>query len=322
MDSSPTTSEPPRPGLVEELKHCWRDWPDKPLFFGLLVAWLALFHFLGNSTFGYVDTPSLFVWMYNAYNAPLSEDGHGNLIPLVVLVLFWMKREELRGLPRRPSWAGVTLIMTALILHLLGFAAQQPRLSIVALFTGIYGIIGALWGWSWLRASFFPLILFAFCVPLGSLSESITFPLRMVVTKISVGLSQNVLGIDVVREGSQIFDTQRSYSYDVAPACSGIRSLISLLALTTIYGFLTFRTTWRRILMIALAFPLAIAGNVIRITAVIVAAEAFGQNAGAKVHDGAGFITFAVAIVCVMLISYGLRENKGVSRLTTAEKPV
>src|SRR6185503_9816914 len=147
-------------------------------------------------------------------------------------------------------------------------------------------------------------VLFAFCVPLGSLAESITFPLRMLVTKISVGISQAVLGIDVIRQGSQIFDAQRTYSYDVAPACSGIRSLISLLALTTIYGFLTFRATWRRLLMIAIAFPLAIAGNVIRITAVIIAAEAFGQNAGAKVHDGAGFITFGVAIICIMLLSY------------------
>ncbi len=68
-----------------ELAVVWRSLPDKPAFFLLLAGWLALFRFLGNSTFGYVDTPSLFAWMLNAYNAPGSEDAHGNLVPLVVL---------------------------------------------------------------------------------------------------------------------------------------------------------------------------------------------------------------------------------------------
>jgi exosortase len=169
--------------------------------------------------------------------------------------------------------------------------------------------MGLAWGKDWLRKTFFPFVLFVFCIPVGSLAESITFPLRLLVTHISTGISQTVLGVDVIRVGTQIFDSKGTYQYDVAAACSGIRSLISLVALTTIYGFITFQKTWKRLLMVALALPLAVVGNVVRITGVIVAAEAFGHDTGIKVHDGAGFVTFAIAIVCIMVVGHYLREE-------------
>src|SRR6185369_2163918 len=294
----------------QELRDAWRRLPDKPLFFGLLAAWFALFHFLGNPNFGYIDTPSLLSWMWNAYNAPNSEDGHGNLIPIVVLGLFWWKRKELLAVRWQLWWPGLGLVVFALLLHMTGYVVQQQRLSIIALFTGIYGLMGLVWGREWLQRSFFPFVLLLFCLPVGSLAESITFPLRMLVTKISVAISHHALGVDVIQSGSQIFDPHQKFGYDVATACSGIRSLISLLALTTIYGFVVFRATWKRLLMVAVAVPLAVLGNVVRITGVIIAAEAFGQDVGAKVHDGAGFVTFAVAIVCVMLLSHWMKEDR------------
>jgi exosortase len=292
-----------------ELVHCWQQVPDKSFFFAMLAAWLGLFHFLGNSTFGYIDTPSLPRWMYNAYNNPsaASDDGHGNLIPFVVLVLFYWKRRELVAVNFQAWWPGLALVCLALALHLLGYLVQQPRISIMALFAGIYGLMGLAWGPQWLRASFFPFFLFAFCVPFGSLGESVTFPLRLLVTKISVGVGQ-MFGIDVIREGSMIFDSQRSFRYDVAPACSGIRSLVSLLALTTIYGFVSFQTPWKRLLLAASAVPLAVLGNVVRISVVIVTAEALGQDAGAWVEQKFGFVTFAVAIGCVILLGRWLHE--------------
>lgn len=292
-----------------EVVSCWHRLPDKFFFLALLAAWFSLFQFLGNSTFGYIDTPSLLRWMYIAYNnsSAASDDGHGNLIPFVVLALFWWKRRELLAVPFQSWWPGLALVGLALGLHVLGYLVQQPRISIVALFTGIYGLMGLAWGPKWLRASFFPFFLFAFCVPFGSLGESVTFPLRLLVTKISVGLGQ-MLGVDVIREGSMIFDSQRTFRYDVAPACSGIRSLVSLLALTTIYGFVSFRTAWKRLVMTASAVPLAVLGNVVRISVVIVTAEALGQNAGAWVEQKLGFVTFAVAIGFVVLLGRCLHE--------------
>ncbi|MEW6302487.1 MAG: exosortase/archaeosortase family protein [Verrucomicrobiota bacterium] len=303
------TTPPARPDLLVEMAGCWRRIPDKGLFFGLLAAWLVLFQFLGNSTLGYVDTNSLLYWMFNAYNSPNSDDGHGNLIPFVVLILLWLKRDELLTLTPRIWPPALALLFVALALHWVGFVVQQPRISIVGFFFGIYSLAGLIWGPQCLRAIFFPFVLFAFCVPVGSYAEKITFPLRMFVTHASVAIAHTGLGIDVIRDGSRIFDADRTFQYDVAPACSGIRSLISLLALTTIYGFLSFRKTWKRVLMVAVSVPLAVAGNVVRITTVILAGEIGGQNAGLLIENKFGFVTFAFAVVCMLSIGWLIREK-------------
>lgn len=283
--------------------------PEKGFFFGLAILWVTLFQFFGNSTFGYIDTPSLFGWLYSAYNGEFTDDSHGNLIPWVVLGLFWWKRAELASVTKQ-LWPPALLgVVAGLLLHLVGYVAQQPRISTVGFFVGLYFLMGLAWGRGWLRACFFPYVLFAFSIPLGSLAEAITFPLRNMVTIMSVGFSQMILGMDVIRDGTRIFDPRGIFEYDVAPACSGIRSLISLLALTTIYGFVTFKTGWKRALTVLAALPLALIGNTIRIIAVIVTAEAFGEKAGMRVHDGAGFITFGIAIGCIMLMGYFLREE-------------
>ena len=306
-------------GVVAELAAGWRRLPEKGFFLGLLAAWLALFHWLGNSTLGYLRTPSLLLWMKGAYDTPANDDGHGNLIPFVVLGLFWWRRAELLAVPKRVWGPGLVVLAAAVLVHVAGYVVQQPRVSVVAMFAGIYALMGLAWGPAWLRASFFPFVLFVFCIPLGSLAEGVTFPLRMVVAQATAWISNEVLGIAVVRDGSQIFSPARTFNYDVAPACSGIRSLISLLALTVVYGFLTFRAAWKRGLMVVIAVPLAVVGNVVRLLGVVVVAEAFGQDAGAWVEQRLGFITFAVAIGCVLGIGWWLREGKGVEDLKRVE---
>jgi exosortase len=304
-DNKPTWLEE----LRQESSQCWRIMPDKIPLGILLGAWFALFHFWGNPTFGYVRTASLFGWLSNAYNVPQSEDSHGNLIPFVVLGIWWWKRKEWLPLPKEPWWPALFGVAASLALHLLGYLIQQPRLSAVAFFSGLYFLTGLAWGKAWLKAVFFPWVLFAFCIPVGNLAEGLTFPLRMVVTRISHFLSSQVMGIAVVRDGTQLLDPRGFYQYDVAAPCSGMRSLVAMFALTTIYAFVTFQTTWKRLLLVAMTLPLAVAGNVLRITSIIMAAQAFGRTAGDRVHEGSGYFTFLLAIVCLLLLGRLLREE-------------
>jgi len=264
---------------------CWRRLPNKAFFFALLAAWLALFQFLGNPILGYVHTPSLFSWMIGAYNSPSADDAHGNFIPFLVIGLFWWKRRELLALPLKFWWPGLFILAAALMLHVAGYAVQQPYLCIAALFAGIYGLTGLAWGRAWLRNSPFPFFLFMFSVPLGQRGESITFPLRQLVSWLSEKTA-HVLGIDVIRVGTQLFDSTGSYGFDVAAPCSGMRSLIAIFLLATIYGFFVFRSPWKRLLLIALALPFAVLGNLARMMLIIVAAEFGGQSWGVYVHEG------------------------------------
>jgi exosortase len=305
--------------LAAEIRQVWQQWPDKPLFFALLAVWLALFHFLGNSTFGYVDTGSLILWLNEAYTASNSDDGHGPLIPLVVLVLFWFKKEKLIALEKAVWWPAIGLVVAGLGIHVIGYMIQQPRISVIAMLIGLYGMLGLVWGKNFMRQSFFPFCLLIFCVPVGSLAEAITFPLRILVAKISVGFTHGLFGVDVVRDGSRIFDSQFKFNYDVAPACSGIRSLISLLAVTTIYGFVNFQTQWKRWVMLLAAVPLAVLGNVVRLIVVIFVAAAFGQERGAAIEQKLGFVTFFVAIVCTLVIARLMREKDPLPATTPAE---
>ena len=303
----------PAPTLAEEFllefRAFWAWLPDKPLFLTLLGAWAVLFHFLGHCSFNFTDRPSLFAWMWGAWSAEALEAEHGKLVPVVVLILLWLRRGELLAAPTRrwpPALVGVAL---ALALHVVAFTVQQPRVSMVALAGGTWCLVALVWGPGWARKTFFPFLLLGFCVPLEALGEGLLFRLRLLVTQISVGIGHNLLGLDVLRDGTAIFNSTRSFNYDVAPACSGIRSLASLLAVTTIYGYVAFRTPWKRVAMIAMAAPLAVAGNVARITTVIILAEAFGHKTGAAAETNLGYVTFAVAIGLMFLVGWLMREK-------------
>ena len=291
---------------------CWQRLPNKAFFFVLLAAWLALFQFLGNSILGYVHTPSLFSWMLSNYNnnGEETDDGMGNFIPFLVVGLFWWKRHELLD-SRLQLWGGGLLILLfAMVFHILSYTIQEPHFSIVALFMGIYGIMGMAWGPEWLRKSFFPFFLFVFCIPLGTHGQFVTFPLRLLVCQL-VEMVSHFLGIDIIRMGTQLVDPTGDFQYDVAPACSGIRSLVAIFLLATVYGFFTFRSPWKRLLMMALAFPFAVLGNLLRLLMVVIVAEFGGQKWGDFVHDN--FITSLVPYLPVffgmIFIGHWLEER-------------
>ncbi len=315
-------NEPPdnesRKNFWQDTADCWQRLPNKAFFFALLAAWLALFQFLGNAILGYVHTPSLFSWMIGAYNNPSTDDSHGNFIPFLVIGLFWWKRRELLALPLKLWWPGLLILLAALMLHVAGYAMQQPYLSIAALFAGIYGLMGMAWGPAWLRHSLFPFFLFMFSVPLGERAEFITFPLRQLVSRLSELVAHWVLGIDVIRLGTQLLDPSGSYGFDVEAPCSGMRSLIAIFLLATIYGFFAFHSPWKRLLLMALALPFSVLGNLARMLLIIMAAEFGGQSWGNYVHEGGplgiiSLVPYLPAIIGLLLVGRWLENREGKS---------
>ena len=192
-------------GILEEFRieflEVWNGLPNKGFFVVLLVAWLAIFQFLGNSTLGFVHSPSLLKWMYEVYQPAdhglESEDQHGLIVPFLVIGLLWWKRKELLGLPHKTWLPSLVLLGIAVTMHIFGYLIQQPRISIMALFTGIYALMGLAWGPGWLRASFFPYFLFAFCIPLGTLGQPLTFRLRLIVCQLVEAVCHYIMAIDV-----------------------------------------------------------------------------------------------------------------------------
>jgi exosortase len=330
MDAPITMDQPTNVGILEEFRlefvGLWRRLPNKTYFLILLAVWLALFEVLGNPAVGFPKTHSLLHWMYWVFqpnSAVDRDDAQGLIAPIVVLGVFWWKRNELLATNLRTWMPAIGVVCLGLLLHLFGFRVQQQRISIIGLFTGIYGLMGLIWGPVWLRKSFFPFCLLAFCVPLGTLSQPITFRLRLLVCQLVEVISQYLLQIDVIRIGTAIRDPGNRFQYEVAPACSGIHSLITTIGLALVYGMIAFRTWWRRGLVFLSAFPLAILGNTLRMLAIVTAAEIGGQEWGNNVHDSwlGSLIPYFLVFTGLILAGRWFGEPSKQSIATNDDKP-
>ncbi len=279
------TPPPARPAFWSEFQEYWARVPEKGLFLALVAGWCALFQLVGTSSFNFTKTPSLFAWMYNAWNEPVMDCGHGILIPFVVAILLWVKRRELAASIATIWWPGLALVGLALLIHVLGFLAQQPRVSMMALFLGLYGLIGLVWGWRTMWVSSFPMVLFFFCLPLGLAAQVVTLPLRLVSVTLTRMVCHGLLDINVVQSGTKLLDPAGKYEFDVVAACSGMRGLVASLLVASVFAMLSLRSVWRQALMLLSTIPLAICGNLLRLTVVVLVGQAYGQSAAMWVHE-------------------------------------
>jgi exosortase len=237
------------------------------------------------------------------------------IVPILVFGLFWWKRDVLLSLPVRTWWPALLGLIPALLLHVAGYMVQQPRVSIVAMFLGMYCLIGLAWGPRWMWNSFFPFVLFVFCIPVGSLpffNEQITFPLRMVSAGIIEFIAHAGLAPGLIREGTQLFyqGEVHRWNVDIAPACSGIRGLTALALMTITYGMVVFHEPWKRAVMIGSAIPLAVLNNVVRISIAVLVGRFWGEEKLKAVEQDAGFFTFLlIAIPMVMLTGWALGDR-------------
>ena len=276
------------------------------------LAGVVLFQFFGNASRGYVNTSSTFWWWISQWIDPRAETEHGWLILGISVWLLW--RNLRASKPFRtvetasstddaavptdaPSSSGGWIVLgasvAALALHAIGYIAQQTRISIVALLIFTWAVV-RLADRRWAAAAAFPIGFLVFAIPLNVL-DSIGFWLRMGVIDATTWIAP-LIGVDVVRSGTQLFAPDGRYQYDVAAACSGVRSLMALSALSLLIGYVKFKTLSRRSLMLLLCFPLTYVGNVVRVVVIVLSADLGGPRWGALMHDLMGYGVFAIVL--------------------------
>jgi exosortase len=282
--------------------------------FSLMCGMLfVLFHFQGNTIQVDVYTQSALTWMLTYWRSEVAFDGadysHGFLIPLVSLAVLWIKRQDLADAPKSISRIGLAVIVLALLTHWLGAKAQQTRLSLFALIMMSWGIPYYFYGWKVAKLLIFPCAYLIFCIPLNFL-DTISFPLRIFAASASTGLL-NGLGIEAERTGSAIYSgAGGGFNFDVADPCSGIRSLLAMTALTAVYAYFTQKTLLTKWILFLCAVPLAIIGNMGRITTIALVAQAFGERLAITLyHDYSGYVVFAVAIGFMVAIGAAMNVN-------------
>jgi EpsI family protein len=278
-----------------------------------------VFQCLGNATLGYIHSRSLFWWWCFQWVNPESESQHGFM---VLGISLWMLRRNVRGEADQgiPSRGGACAAMLGgLVLHVLGFVAQQARVSILGLLLFAWGVLTLGGGRRWARASAFPLGFMLFAVP-SNVLDSAGFWLRMWVVEWSAAIS-HVLGIAVIRNGTLLLAPDGSYNYDVAAACSGVRSLTAIAALAMLVGYLRFKPWIVRFGFLALSAPLVFLGNVARVVSIIVAARIGGAAWGDRAHEFMGYGVFVIVFGGLLLVAEGAaRARPGWIRPTEARR--
>ena len=249
--------------------------------------------------FCYVD---VLKWIFNRYISPDSYYSHGFLIPFVSLFLIWQDREHLHEVTFTSSKLGLILICFSLLLHVSGTVIYIYSVSGFSLFFLIIGLTLFLFGPQLTRIIAFPLIFLVFMFPLPMAFISIvSFPLKMFAAKSGVYLV-SLLGIPVLREGFHI--SIPNGNLIVGNPCSGLRSLISFLAIGAIYSYLTPLPLIKKMILFISSIPIALLVNIIRVALLIFVSHFFGLAAAAPdtiVHTGSGLLIFVIGILLLFL---------------------
>ena len=233
--------------------------------------------------------------------------SHGFLVPLISIYFLSQNWSELRAAPLRPSNTGLPVIIASLALLMLGFIGTEyftMRASLVVL---VAGIVLYWFGWKILRMASLPIAFLIFMVPLPYIVyDSMAFPLKLIVTKVSVSVLK-ILAIPVVAEGNIIMFPQTVL--EVADACSGLRSLMSLITLAVALAFITQKSTVKRTILILSAVPVAIVTNMFRVIVTGVLASHYGAAAAEGFfHEFAGMAVFLLAMVILFAEGAILRK--------------
>jgi exosortase len=195
------------------------------------------------------------------------------------------------------------------VLLLLGNLATEYFTMRFSILVVLGGVILFLLGREFFKTLLFPIVFLIFMIPIPSvLMDRITFPMQLFASKVAAK-SLYLVGIPALREGNIIL--LANTSLEVAEACSGIRSLISLLALSVVFAYFSQKTILKRVLLILSTFPIAIIANAARVTGTGILAHYYGEKvAQGFFHGFSGWILFVVAFACLFLLGTMLSRMK------------
>lgn len=262
-----------------------------PVAWGVALAVIVLLGFAFRVPLG---------WMYERWIGAESYYSHGFLVPIVAVYLIWRDRYALAALPRGRSLFGLALLVLGLMIYLLSG-------MMVVFFTAVFGLILMLWGMTGfifglpvMKRTAFAAFLLTFMVPLPLATiAGISLKLKLFAAEVAMRMIE-LSGIVALREGSTIYLGDAVVT--VGNACSGLRSLISLIFLGVLFAYISNLTWPRKLLLFLASFPIAIIANIVRVFILCMVAYNGGNEAITPlVHDASGYLIFVVAFALLFL---------------------
>lgn len=227
--------------------------------------------------------------------------SHGLLIAPIALYMVWRRRGQLRATPVHPHWLGFGVITVGLGLLTAGVLGAELFATRIGLLGAVAGAVLFLCGPEHLRLVAFPLGLLLLTVPLPAIIfNQITLPLQLLASR-GGEMALRAFQIPVLREGNVI--VLPTGSLEVAEACSGIRSLMSLLSLGVLYGYLLERRGVTRVILAVATIPIAVIANGVRVAGTGVAAASYGPEvAEGFFHTFSGWLLFVMTFLLLLVL--------------------
>lgn len=250
----------------------------------------------------------IFDHLPNMFLSPSEDMDYAWSVPLYSLAVLWIERKRILNSIGEPSLWGALATVPFLFIGLLGVRGIQVRFELLA-FVGLsVSIPWALFGAKCAKRVLFPVACLLFCMPMASFLAIFTVPLRLLVSSISTEIL-SLFGMEIVRHGNMItlpgvIVAGKPFGVGVADPCSGLRSIVALVAVAAGYGYFAQRTWPRRAVLLLSSVPIAIFCNIVRIMSIcLIARFASTSYAVGEGHDFLGFIVFGLGIYITVLLS-------------------
>ncbi len=235
--------------------------------------------------------------------------SHGYFIPFVAVAMIYSRREQLRNVPIAPSSWGVALLVVGLFQYFIASVGSEyflQRSSMVVVLLGL-ALFGG--GKAISKRLLYPLLYLLLMIPVPTVIWSqVSFPLQLAASALSENMVQ-LLGVPIFREGNILYLSETTL--EVVDACSGLRSLTTMIALSLALIYFSRLTLGRRWLVFLAAFPIAILINIFRLTVTALMASKYGEEvAQGFLHDFSGWLTFVLGLLMLWGITESLEGKK------------
>ncbi len=229
--------------------------------------------------------------------------SHGFLIPFIFIYLIWRKRGKISRLKINSSWRGLFFLLGGIFLHVIGIIFKVNFLSFLAIPFVIFGTVYCWLGYQIVKEILFPIAFLIFMLPLPQVVIiNLAFKLKMLVAQTAAFLVKYILKIEVIRKGSILY-YPGGYLI-VGDPCSGLRSLISFLALGILISYFAHVSLAKKVLIFLFSIPVALLSNIIRVIFLLIISYIYGEKVALGfLHQLSGLLVFILGFFLLISLS-------------------